>query len=155
MPHRGVGPAGKDFHAAGDHMNHGRSAGRQAHIQTFRHSRLASNFKKPHFARQLIRVVVRLVVEDEDLAVGWTVFQNGNQGIVQKLWIPQTGMMMDSRGTGVVPRMNALRNYSDSAGYEVYSISPIPRCLKRPVFSFPDNALPQDLPVPQAISVTV
>jgi hypothetical protein len=51
-------------------------------------------------------------------------------------------MMMDNRGTGVVPWMNALRNYSEIAGYEVYTISPNPQdAMKRPAFSFPNNAL--------------
>jgi hypothetical protein len=50
-------------------------------------------------------------------------------------------MMMDNRGTGVVPRMNALRNYSEIAGYEVYTINPNPQVTpKHPVFSFSNNA---------------
>ena len=51
----------------------------------------ALGLDEPHFIAEVVGVVIRLVVDDENLAVGRTVLQHGKQGIVQLLRIAQDG----------------------------------------------------------------
>ena len=67
----------------------------------FRHSASAAPgaaSREPHLAGQPVRVVVRLGVDHQNLAVGRAVFQNGNQGVVQLRRITQKGY--DDRQSG-------------------------------------------------------
>ena len=79
----GVGPTEADFHSAREHVDHGRRADGDRLVHALYHVRPAPSHDKPHLITEVIRVVVGLVVNDQNLAVGRTIFQNGKQGIVQ------------------------------------------------------------------------
>ena len=91
MPQRGVGPAGGDFDAAGQHMDDRRLAGGQGQVPALGQSGLSPGLEEPHLAGQLVGIVVRLGMDDDDFAVGRAVFEDGDQGIVQTGRVSQHG----------------------------------------------------------------
>ena len=87
VPQASVGPAGANLHPAGKHKDHGRTTGGQSPVQTFDHAGAPLGLDKPHLIAEIVGVAIRLVVDDENFAVGRTILQHGKQGIVQLLRI--------------------------------------------------------------------
>ena len=72
-------------------MNDRRTAGRQPQVQTLDESCAGRGLEELHLVGQLVGVVVGCVVDDQKLTIGRPVFQDGNQGVVQRLQIAQDG----------------------------------------------------------------
>ena len=61
VPQRGIGPARADFDAAGEHVDHRRTTGRQPQVDALGETRAARGLEELHLAGQLVGVVVRLL----------------------------------------------------------------------------------------------
>ena len=85
----GVGPAFVDFDAAGKHVDDGGTAGGKPDVQALDEACAWPGLEELDLAGQVIGVVVGLVMNDEKFAIGRPVFQDGNQGVVQRLLIAQ------------------------------------------------------------------
>jgi len=78
----GLRPFRQDLDAAGQYVDDCRSAGLEPAVQTF-DGVCAWGGNEPHLVAKAIRIGIGRVVDDDDLAVVWTIFQNRKQGVVQ------------------------------------------------------------------------
>ena len=89
MSQGGVGPAGANLHPACQDVNDGPLASGDTAMNTLDYPRPAPSLDEPHLIAEVVRIEVRLVVDNENFAIGWAIFQHGQQGVVQLQRIAQ------------------------------------------------------------------